>query len=295
MKYLAAVFIASLVAFSNVDGQFKIGDAGLEKDFAKNFQLDFVVPESPAFNLIDLGTSDILRPTSARELAVAVSDFTGSGDGFTIPQKFAVEFSPGLLIGGNELSLDGYQEKPWLYRLRVSGATKRDEGGTGNAEMALGLRWTLIDESDLRTNTNFLGDITEITDTLNAIYVAAVKRRGPPMPGKKLTLTDGEIKTVKELNTQLKEKYGKIADEKWNARIFEIAIGTRFMAADAMGNDLVAEDLAFWSIYGHAFGSWGQLLLGPTFKLREELDESTFSLPARFYVGSNTYKAFAEA
>lgn len=250
------------------------------------------MPESPAFNLIEVGKSDILRPTSARELAVAASGFTGSGDGITIPQKFAVEFSPGLLIGGRELSLDEYREKPWLYRLRVSGATKRADSGSGNAEMALGLRWTLIDESDLRTDDSFLNEVTEITGKITDIYTAAAKRRGPPGSGGKLTLTADEENKVGELNRQIKEK---IADKKWNASMLEFAVGTRFMADDAMGGDLQQEDLAIWSIYSHGFGHWGQLLLGPTFKLTEELDESSFSLPVRFYAGTNPYKFFVEA
>ncbi len=36
MKYLFAVLIVALAVSSNVYGQYRIGDAGLEKDFAKD-------------------------------------------------------------------------------------------------------------------------------------------------------------------------------------------------------------------------------------------------------------------
>ena len=95
----------------------------------KSFQVDFAIPDAPAFKLLNSEPSSILRPTTVRELTTTFSNFVQNGSSLTIPNAIAIEFSPGLLVSGQTLSLDAYRKLDWWYRLRVSGATLRRTDG----------------------------------------------------------------------------------------------------------------------------------------------------------------------
>ncbi len=122
------------------------------QDISSNYKLDFAVPDAPAFAILGSQPTEILRPTTTRDLSLAASDFLSDGSSLAIPAEFAAEFSPGLLIGGKRLSLAQYRSTPWLYRLRVSVATSRTDSGSDPTSLAVGLRVPLIDRADLRTN-----------------------------------------------------------------------------------------------------------------------------------------------
>ena len=64
----------------------------------KDFRLNFAVPESPAFKLLEVDQSKILRPASLRELGVALSEFTGTDNiALNIPKAFANRILPGSI------------------------------------------------------------------------------------------------------------------------------------------------------------------------------------------------------
>jgi len=113
--------------------------------------LDFAVPDAPAFMLLEVEAGNILRPTTTRDFAISLSDFIGSGAALVVPETFAAEFAPFLLMRGDRLTLEEYRKAPWQYRLRVSAATSRAGAGTPT-QLALGLRATVLDGADLRTH-----------------------------------------------------------------------------------------------------------------------------------------------
>jgi hypothetical protein len=128
---------------------------------AKQLQGDYAVPDAPALTLLDAGASRLLRPTSVKSLTAQLTSATGD---FTfIPRALAVEFSPGLLVRGERLSLAEYRANPFWYRLRLSLATRRGEGEGARARIAFALRTSLQDESDLRTNAEFERAILALT------------------------------------------------------------------------------------------------------------------------------------
>ena len=120
---------------------------------------DFAIPESPAFQMIDTSGTRILRPATVRELAVEASNFTSGGSSFAIPRNFAMEVAPVRLIARGTLNSDSIAAKnrveESLYRLRLSVATKSTGTGGSNGPMAaaIGVRWNLRDDADLRTTT----------------------------------------------------------------------------------------------------------------------------------------------
>ena len=123
---------------------------------AHEHRMNYSVPDAPAFKLLDTDPSNVLKPTSVRELAIGLSDFLRSDNSIVLPQSFAVEFSPGLLIGGKTLTLAGYRKHPALYRTRLSIATNRPEDAAAATTVAFGIRVTQIDQSDLRTDSEYI-------------------------------------------------------------------------------------------------------------------------------------------
>lgn len=294
-KILSLLLLAFLVLNQDSQAQMSLQD-GKPSDLVKDFRLNFTIPESPAFKLINVDESNILRPTSVRELGVGVSDFTGDDNSIlTIPRAFAVEVAPFLLLGGKNLTLKDYQSKPALYRLRVSGATKRLQGGSGPSQIAFGLRVSLIDESDLRTNKTYIDSVTAFTGAINEIFVQARKRAGPP-PNNEIVLTPQDEEMINNLNKKIKEDW---TEEKWNADVLDIAFALRAMSSDSTGKNLEADKFSFWTTYGHGLGKNGQWLLGGNAGFERDSTggdlKFDWSVSSRIYIGANKFKGFIEA
>ena len=67
-------------------------------NLAQSYSLDFAVPDAPAFQLVHVHPSQILRPSSVRTFAFSASNLTHLTRGVSIPQTSALELSPGLVI-----------------------------------------------------------------------------------------------------------------------------------------------------------------------------------------------------
>jgi hypothetical protein len=259
---------------------------------ASAFKTDFAVPDAPAFLLLDVEPSIIVRPTTVKELAATVSDFASSGN-ISLPRAFAVEFSPALLIGGKTLTLNRYQKKPALYRFRLSVATRRPEESASPTQVAAGVRVSLIDEADLRMNSDYLQEATGIAQQVNDLYVAARRRTGPPPTP--IELTSVEEDSITKLQAPLVQLW---ENKKWNSRVLDLAAGIVAQGQDSLGRDLRSNQLAAWGTFGTGFGAWGQLLLGAKIASQRDPVTDDFSavgnLAGRFYVGTNRYKFFTE-
>ncbi len=268
---------------------------------AAKYQIDFAVPDGPAFTILGITPSTIVRPTTVRELAAAVSDFIGGGSTLSIPRAFAIELAPALLIGGGSLSLPRYQAAPALYRLRVSAATRRSEG-SAPTEIALGLRVNLIDQADLRTNPAYIERITKVTDQINQIFAAQRMAIGPPSDSAVSHLLTPDS-LPPDLKNQVADLQGSLekawADSTWNSRVLEVAAGMSARAADSLGHDLSTRAFAAWATFGTGFGTWGQLLVGGQLSSTRDSVTRDFhalgSLGGRFIIGTNAYKGFVEA
>lgn len=67
-------------------------------------------PDSPAFTVLGVSPSQIERPNTPKQLAIALSGFL-SGTGFAIPRNVAVEFAPYWLVGHPDLQLSDYRTR----------------------------------------------------------------------------------------------------------------------------------------------------------------------------------------
>jgi hypothetical protein len=266
--------------------------AGEPGSLAALYRTDFAVPDAPAFKLLDVDPTIIVRPTSVKELTGIISDFAGSGSTLTIPRAFALEIAPALLIAGKSLTIKKYNENPALYRIRFSAATRRPAEGTSPTEIALGLRVTLLDEADLRTNYTYMKSATAIAEQVNRVYEQARERVGPRQP---LQLSSEETDSIGRLQAPLRELW---ENTKWNARVLELSAGFRAATPDPGGRNLRSNEFGGWGTFGTGFGSWGQLLIGVNaFAARDSVTadfSATAGTGARFYAGTNQYKFFAE-
>lgn len=294
-----------------------VTDSTSPPNLAGSYRVDFALPDAPAFTLLDDNPSDILRPSSVKEFALSLSSFidTSTG-GFDIPQAFAVEFSPGLLVGGNNLSLSQYQRNPWLYRLRLSAGTRRLNGSAAPSEIAVGIRTSFIDKSDLRTDTALLSRVTAITGQI--LQVAAASVGPPPADGSGaavVTLSSADQAKVDSLNTLLQAEIDNAqrrAAQQWNGRSLDFAVAALFSSKDSLVKGLQTSELTGWLTWGEGFGTWGQLLLGGKAGVQRgergngvqdsaAADSTTSStmdfataVSARLYIGVNAYKMFTE-
>lgn len=285
----AAAAVVCAAAWSCVDAQI-VRSTGLSP-FAKDYRIDFAIPDAPAFKLLEVDRSVILRPQTARELVLALDGFRGDDNAFVVPDQIGIEFSPGLFIGGGQLRLTDYAARKYLYATRLSGATNRDS--LGRSQLATGIRFSIVDEQDIRTRGGGGTDtvVTAFTQRILDVYVAARVRVGPRAA---IALTDAEQRLVEAVSDSIEQYW---ADRYWNASAMDLAFGARARTADSLGHAPALDEAAGWFTYANGLQGWGQLLLGA--KVGAARDSSgglraSNTLAARLYVGSNALKGFVE-
>src|SRR5688572_9352368 len=72
------------------------GSAGMDT-LASKYRVDFAIPDAPAFVLVKVEDSKILRPVSVRDFALGFSNFQDDDGDFDVPDAFGVEVAPFLL------------------------------------------------------------------------------------------------------------------------------------------------------------------------------------------------------
>ncbi|HEX7069416.1 MAG TPA: hypothetical protein VF190_01370 [Rhodothermales bacterium] len=266
------------------------------QELAQSFRLDLAIPDAPAFLILEREGGEVLRPTSARAVATALSGFFGEDGGFVVPEELGVEVSPGLLIGGPNLSVAEYRQHPWLYRLRVSLASSRGTGGEVPTAVSLGIRVTTVDRADLRTSTTYEQEATALAEAINDLYVAERQRLGPTVPLEDIAALPHVQEGTHALVETFRERW---SERRWNARIDELALAFRATAADSLVRNLRADRIAAWYTSAHPLGTWGQFIGAISAEAGKILLEDEYSLQgslgSRFYAGSNAYRAYLEA
>ncbi|HKP75953.1 MAG TPA: hypothetical protein VJT67_10450 [Longimicrobiaceae bacterium] len=264
---------------------------------AQEYRVNFAVPDAPAFEILGIEPSDLLRPVSVRELTASLSNLGGLTQGLTLPRSFAVEFSPGMLINGPRLNLTDYRNNQILYRLRISGAANRATD-SARTQLGFGVRLSLIDKADPRTDDQFIAQITQIDAQITHIIAAA------PLP-----MVSGVVDPVKVLDASGQQQIQQLQQQitalkkaheerSWNARLLDIAYAVGASAEDSTGRGARVDAHSLWATYANPISRWGQLLVGVRGGMaRDSVADGfagTVSAAARLYAGSNDYKFFAE-
>lgn len=127
-------------------------------------KLNFIVPDMPAFKSLGTEPSNLLRPSIPQAFAVAISEFY-SQQKFIIPNSFAVEISPSLLLNakkGNQALQDRYAKNRVLNSFRISLGSGRDTSFSPTGRnLALGFRINLVNDGEMATDMEELREISE--------------------------------------------------------------------------------------------------------------------------------------
>lgn len=281
-------------------------------------KLNFAVPDLPAFKALGSEPSNILRPSTPESFSLIVSQFY-NGDNISMPANFAAEIAPWILAKSNKITLADYHEHDILYSTRVSLGTSRDSLNRYN--FAVGLRFSIIDEGDLKNDEDFLkllfDKLANHLDKKNELRLQYMIDN---------QLTPEAYEANKEYYEQEIEKMmpGNIDDEidamkkaykevYWNREKLDIAIATVGYSTDSVGSNIGFKSFDGWISYalpifkmkGEYDGSAtnpqkyaGQLLFGGNIKAYEHrFDQKTYFnafLNTRIYVGTNRIKGFTE-
>jgi hypothetical protein len=268
------------------------------------YKTNFAIPDAPAFELLSVDPSTILRPQSTRELALSLSKFQSADGSFTIPQALALEFSPALLIKGDRVTESGVAAHAGLYNLRLSLAALRDSKTGAGARLALGARFTLSDQSQLKNDEAYQADVrvTEVATQALSVYSAANDRAvqqardaGEDPSKARMVLTRAE---QAELDAIAKEIRRRWAERYWNAGRMEVAFALRASAADSTGRDPKLDAFSAWLTDSRGVADWGQGLVGARLAVRRDSLSGDYkqesSLAFRFYAGNNRAKGYLE-
>lgn len=266
--------------------------------------VDFAVPESPAFELVKVEDSNLLRPSTVREISAGLANFVGSDGELSLPQTLGIEFSPGLLFFGRGLTLQEYRANPIPYRFRMSIATSRPEAAQSPNEFAIGGRVNFLDQADLRTNPEASKRIHELLEQqIELDQECPIKI---PESGNPEVVCPPEVEErLKKLSDRLQQVY---ADTMWNKNAFDVAAALRITTADTSGNDPQVSEVSGWATYAWATKGVpvipgdgdiaGQLLIGGKAGFGRDSTSTDWkpqaSVGVRYYIGTNRHKGYLE-
>lgn len=275
--------------------------------------LDYAVPESPAFKILGTDPDNILRPTSVRTGAISIGNYLFAS-GSVVPKNLAVEFSP--LLANSRANLAQYNQNKFWYRMRLSIGTNVKTNGA--FEIAEGLRFTLVDKSDLRTHTWFLEKLATYAESKAVIINQAAREYLKENPSSNLTFVDVIEKMDSDIGLQnevwaiacrlrsdksmdagyVEHLRDSIRNSLWNAPVWEIAAAALQSSADSLLKNIgqVAQ-AALWTNAGYPLGTKAQLLGG--LKVETAKDDSSkwqtnFSAGARIFYGSNEVRGYLQ-
>lgn len=279
-----------------------------DTSLAKQMRLDLAVPGAPAMLLVGGDNESVLRPGTMHSLAVSFKDFNGSS-GFQLPASFGIEVAPLLLLP--RFDTDDYTAWAPVARLRVSVGTHRgDEEGSATS-IGLGLRTSVHNGADLRTNSRYRSTITpylarigNLEDSINYATKARCPDNTfppcderPPTPEEVAARITAYRTTQKLIADSLESIRARYVDSLWNAPMFDIAVATAQQAADSTGRDPQPAVHSVWASYSNGFGTtYANFVVGGQLSWRrEDRWGNTLSGGVRLYIGRNLIKGFVEA
>jgi hypothetical protein len=279
----------------------------LDKDLVKEWKFDFAIPDIPAFQALGIEPDVILRPSDAKALALMLGEQTLRNG--VLPESYAAEIAPGLLIGAGNLTLAQYRAASWLYNTRVSVGSSRKPDTTGTTQVGFGLRTTIYNEGDLKRDTVFGSAVNRVLGLQNEERDSLVTK----------FLTDNDLndsdrasnpeirlacsRYVKEkvaARTQLGRDSVQILratykQQNWNKRSMDVGGAALLESPDSLTKNVDFRRLNVWLTAGFPAGST-QILAGGSYSygLVDSAWRHSLSVGARWYGGSNNAKGFAE-
>lgn len=289
MKNLYIILIFVIICLLSIANSFSQTDEKLS-DIVKT-RVDYAVPDAPAFKILGITPNVIMRPGNVREVGVTVANFLANGG--------AVEISPGLLFASPSLS--DYQSNPFLYRLRISAATKSTLYGV--RDYALGVRLTFIDETDLRADKILQDSLKKIGNEIG-MKINDFTRDNAALFASNKTEFDEKMESFlepihKKYDRHIEKSRREAKLRNWNKPILELGIAGVATSMDATYKHFLQNKYGVWLTGGlPLIGESGQIVFGGRGCLERgtenKLDQSSGSMAVRGYIGNNSMKGFVE-
>ena len=295
-------------------------------------RMNFAVPDLPAFSILGNQPSDLLRPSSVNELSIITTQFY-KNNSITLPQTLSIEIDPGLLIQHNKITLRNYQRNQFLYSIRLSAGSQRNDKNAYN--LAIGLRGTIIDKGSLVNDKGFQESVHKMAlrwfksddsieiislKKLNATFNTHYGRRDLPFNSADTikvpkayqtfynkTKSDLELWSLFSdslIDIKLKELKKIQKQDHWNALKWDIAVAWLSSSPDSLAKNIKTKRVAAWTTLAVPFWKWGQLLIGVNYthqwndtvidSVRVKENFGNLAIPLRLYAGKNRLKGFVE-
>lgn len=134
-----------------------------DPEAAFNYKLDYSVPESPAFSVLDANPAMVARGTSAQELIINLANNLINQE--NLNSGIAVDFNPFFVFGGKFENINEYRGnylKRVLGNTQLSFATTTHNDFPNDMLVSAGVRFTLYDSKDLLFSKDLGKNIDEI-------------------------------------------------------------------------------------------------------------------------------------
>jgi hypothetical protein len=260
----------------------------------KDLNLNFSVPDLPAFNALQSEPANLLKPSSFKEISV-ISDQFFNGTEMIIPKSIAIEVAPITLLRHDNLTLKSYQESPALYNLRFSLGSLRDSLNV--SKVAIGFRSTLIDKGDIKFREN-LKVVYELLSDKSETRINALSDELDKI-GKTIEdyEKDSEVKDFINKKLSKNEILKTFKDSCWNNERLDVALAIVGSSPDSLARNIRFNSLVGWVSWALPINEKsGQFIIGGNFIAAKQGDSFYYdaSLPARIYFGNNEMKFFGE-
>lgn len=233
-------------------------EATKDKDDAK--EVDFSIPESPAFTILGINPQEVTRPATPRDFATAIiNSLDRNGN---LQHGIAIDTAPYQLLFGKSITNDAYAKSFFvrlLWRSQLSlGTTKGSSDTDKSARVGLGLNTTLFDRGDPSLDKILAKcDIDLDTDLLEEAY-RALGFTGSSDPNKRAGDVAKATALQKTLITQkYLKKLEKCADDSekrnFGRSSFGIGMAGSWISKNGDTSKFVHNGEAIWTSLAYGF------------------------------------------
>lgn len=258
------VQVTALLAAIAVTGA---AQTNTEKDPANKFVLDYNVPESPAFTILGVTPTNVVRGTASKP--VVANLLSEAGTSGKLLGGVALDVAPYAYVGRFR-NVAEYQQNTWkrvLANTLVSFATVPVAGDSSAVRFGTGIRITLTDPRDLLQDA-------DLTKDISARLVPKSVPGGPNGNIPDMTVTTGD--TV-DLTDAYKAARKRLETKRGLAAAVGFGYGGTLLGSVLSGDSLSAEIWRGWFAGTYYLGATNELL-GVVQWARDSTDASNVNL-----------------
>ena len=226
-----------------------------------NYKLDYNVPESPAFSILDANPTTVMRGNAAQEVVISLASSIFSNN--AISPGLALDVNPFFVFGGKLKNINEYKNnfgKRLLANTQFSFATVDSKKFPNDLLMSGGIRVTLFDSKDAIFDT-------ELSNDIDRILIDDIPTNDPNNPSS----NTNESKNVE--SAALKAAYKKAKERYMTNRGGSLSLGYA-IAGRAINNSFKTDSIAtyrhqVWLVGQYDFGK-NKMSLNGMFMYRHE-------------------------